>query len=188
MGAETMALLLDILVTAVSLAILFQHVWAVRGHFTSKHMTARAKIISLMVVVTSVLNLMLVWSRPQPAAAQLAGVAIEIASLVLFYGAIAASREARLRFAFDEEKPHGLVTLGVYRHVRHPFYTSYLAFWCGWAIAAWAPVAIVPVLMIGFLYALAARLEESKFAQTPMADDYAAYRSRTGFFWPKLVR
>lgn len=181
-----MAVLFDVLVTGVSLYILFQHVWAVRRHFTSTRMTGRAKFISAMVVLTAVLDLILIWTRAQPVPAQVAGMAIMIASLWLFRSAIAASREARLRFAFDEQNPHSLVTLGIYRHIRHPFYTSYLLFWAGWAVTTWAPIAIIPVLLIALLYALAARLEERKFEATPMAKAYADYRRRTGFFWPKL--
>lgn len=181
-----MQLILDIAVTAISLFILFQHVWALRGHFTSTRMTAPAKLISLMVVITSILFLVLTWTRQQPAAAQILGLALEIASLALFRGAITASRQARLRFAFDPDKPQGLVSDGAYRYVRHPFYTSYLIFWIGWAVTTWAVVAAVPVIVILVLYWAAARMEEKNFAASPLAADYEAYRRRTGFFWPRL--
>ena len=36
------------------------------------------------------------------------------------------------------------------------------------------------------IYVRAALGEEAKFSRTPMAAEYAAYRQRTGFFWPKF--
>jgi protein-S-isoprenylcysteine O-methyltransferase Ste14 len=179
---------LDVLAIIVFLYILFQHVWAVRGHFTSERMALPAKLISLMVVVTSLYFLYLTWTESQPAIAQTLGAAIGLASLQIFRAAIAASKQARLRFAFDEQKPHGLVVSGPYRHVRHPFYTSYLMFWTGWAIATWTSTAAVPVAIILVLYVLAARMEERNFAHSPLATEYADYRRRTGFFWPRLSR
>ncbi len=143
-------------------------------------------LISVVVSLTSVFFLILLWIDSQPVLAQLLGLFIELGGLLLFYAAIRASREARLKLAFDLENPHGLVTEGPYRYLRHPFYTSYLIFWIGWAIATWSAWALIPLIIIAVIYTRAALGEEQKFARTPMAEDYAAYRNRTGFFWPKF--
>ena len=79
-----------------------------------------------------------------------------------------------------------LVTSGPYRYVRHPFYTSYLIFWTGLALGTWSLWAVPVLIVMLVLYAVAARSEEGKFSRTEMSADYAAYRARTGMFWPKL--
>ena len=185
-GGETMELTLDVLATAVVVAVLAQYSWSMRGHFSSPGMPQGAMLITIVVLAATVLFLALQWMLPQPPLAVLVGVAVELASLVLFWAAIRASREARLRLAFDEENPDSLVTEGPYRYLRHPFYTSYLIFWVGWAIAVWSPWAALPLLAIVVIYVTAARDEERKFEKTALAGDYHAYKQRTGFLWPRL--
>ena len=96
------------------------------------------------------------------------------------------SRNAKLLAAFDEKLPHGLLKTGPYSVVRHPFYTSYLIQWIGWAIASWTLWSIIPVALMTTIYTLAAIDEEGKFARTEMADEYAEYVKSTGRFFPKL--
>jgi protein-S-isoprenylcysteine O-methyltransferase Ste14 len=109
-----------------------------------------------------------------------------LAGAALFWAAISASRKARLRFAFDPENPHSIVTGGPYRYLRHPFYTSYLLFWSGWAIAGWSAWTIVPVAIFAAIYVTAALAEEKKFSGTALAGDYEDYKMRAGFFWPRF--
>ena len=182
-----MEIALDILVSVVSLLIVGQFTWALRGHFTSTSMTRRAQLISLAVIVTTLGYFFLVWWQAQPATAQIIGVVVELGGLALFWAAISASRQAKLRFAFDDEHPHSLVTSGPYRRIRHPFYTSYLIFWIGWGIAAWSPWSVVAVVVMIALYAWAALTEERKFSATPLAGDYEAYKRQAGFFWPRIA-
>ncbi len=183
-----MQLALDIMVSAVSLAVVGCYTWSLRGHFASPKMPAGALLISAVVVVTSLFFLFLVWTQDQAMQPQLVGVLIEIAGAALFWSAISASRKARLSAAFDAVHPHSIVTGGPYRHLRHPFYTSYLIFWSGWAIAAWSAWTLLPVAIFAVIYVAAARAEEKRFSVTPLAREYEAYKSRAGFFWPKLGR
>lgn len=179
-------MLADVLVLAVSWITVGAYTWSVRGHFASEGMPRGAGFIALFVtghtIAFSVLTL--IWE--QPLAAQIAGLVLELAAGALFVSAIRASRQARLKFVFDPENPHGLVTTGPYARIRHPFYVSYVLFWLGWALALWTVWVIPSVIAFLVLYVQAARMEEAKFAGTPLADEYAAYRRRTGFFWPKL--
>jgi protein-S-isoprenylcysteine O-methyltransferase Ste14 len=179
-------LFLDLLATAVAIAVLAQYSWSMRGHFASSSMPPGAIVIAVVALISAAIMLMLQWALDQPAGAVLVGVALELASLLLFWAAIRASREARLRLAFDTENPDSLVTDGPYRYLRHPFYTSYQIFWSGWAIAVWSPWALAPLLAIVIVYVAAARGEERKFEKTALAGDYRAYKQRTGFFWPRF--
>jgi protein-S-isoprenylcysteine O-methyltransferase Ste14 len=181
-----MAYLLDLAVSLFSLFVVALYAWSLRGHFSSPRMPDGAKVISGLVVATTFLNLFLVWFRDQPAFVQIAGLALEIASAALFWWAIRASRKARLRFAFDPDNPDSIVSEGPYRYVRHPFYTSYLMFWSGWALSTGTVWAFIPVIAFVVIYVRAARDEERKFSRSPLASTYRAYQARTGFLWPKV--
>lgn len=183
-----MAIVLDLLVTVVGLAVFGQHVWALRGHFASDRMTSGARAISAGALASCLILLLLLWFGSQPAGAQAAGTVVMIASLVVFWAAVRASREAKLRFAFDQALPQSLVVMGPYRLVRHPFYTSYLMFWIGWAIATWSAWALAPVIVMTVMYTIAARYEEELLGNSAMSGAYAEYRQRAGMFWPKLWR
>jgi protein-S-isoprenylcysteine O-methyltransferase Ste14 len=181
-----MELVLDIIVSVVSLAVVAQYSWALKAHFNSPKMPAGTVMISVVVAATTLLYIALLWAGPQPPAATLVGLILQGFSLWLFWAAIRASRAARLKMAFDVQNPHALVTEGPYRYLRHPFYTSYLIFWIGLAIATWSLLALPSLCVIAAIYVAAALGEERKFARTGMSDEYAAYRQRTGFFWPRL--
>jgi protein-S-isoprenylcysteine O-methyltransferase Ste14 len=130
-----MAVLLDLVVTLVGFAVVAAYAWSLRAHFSSPAMPDGAKVITVLVIATAVAFTLLIWLGQQPVWLMLLGLALQLASAALFWRTVAASRTARLRFAFDPEGPRGLVTEGPYGYVRHPFYTSYLMFWTGWAIA-----------------------------------------------------
>lgn len=181
-----MELILDGLVTLVSGAVVGAYIWSVRNHFASDVMPSGARVIAAAVTASTIIMLALTWLVSQPLPAQLAGLAIQLFSVWIFYAAIQASRQARLRFVFDPEHPHSLVEQGPYRLVRHPFYLSYSIFWFGWAIATWSVFAIPSVIVLIWLYIAAARLEERNFEASPLSSDYAAYKARTGFFLPGL--
>lgn len=181
-----MDLVLDLIVSVVSLSVIAQYSWSLKAHFSSPRMPTGTVVISVVVLATAAIYTALLWIESQPWLASVLGLVIECLALWLFWAAIKASRAARLKMAFDVQNPHGLVTSGPYRYLRHPFYTSYLIFWIGWAIATWSPWSIIPLAVIVVIYVLAALGEEKKFSRTAMAEDYASYRAQTGFFWPRL--
>ena len=119
-------------------------------------------------------------------AAVLAGIMLYAGALGLFWWAVAANRTRPLSLAFSSDAPEHLVACGPYRRVRHPFYAAYSLAWLAGAVTTADASLFVPVVVMGALYVRAARLEEAKFAASPLADAYVAYRARTGMFWPSL--
>lgn len=92
-----------------------------------------------------------------------------------------------LDVAFTDRAPDALLTEGVYRVTRNPFYASYLIYWSAWIPASGGSwIAVAALVFFGAVYGLAARAEErvlaAKFGQT-----YADYKSRTGRFIPRLT-
>jgi protein-S-isoprenylcysteine O-methyltransferase Ste14 len=181
-----MGLTFDVLVTLAGVASLGLAAWSARGHFSSDKVPRGSIVISVVILLTVGFYFYLVWAHPQPVFPQLVGFVVMVAAIGLFFLTIGASRTARLRMAFDEGNPRGLVEEGPYRYVRHPFYVSYIVFFSAFALATWSLVAIGPVILLVVIYVLAARMEERLFAGTEMAGAYDAYRQRTGFFFPRL--
>ncbi|MGK6314537.1 methyltransferase family protein [Neorhizobium sp. DT-125] len=181
-----MQTIFDVVITITSLTIIGFYTWSLKNHFTSAGMTWKARLVSAGVILTAVLFLYLTWTGPQVLWAQVVGLILEIAAAALFWWAIWASRRASLRFAFDPTLPHGIVSEGPYRYLRHPFYSSYLMFWTGWAVACWSIWSPFPVIFFAILYVTAARMEERNFEASQLADEYRQYKRKTGFFTPRI--
>jgi protein-S-isoprenylcysteine O-methyltransferase Ste14 len=118
-----------------------------------------------------------------------AGIVMYIAAVAVFLSAIESAQRTRLQRSFvDHPLPDRLITDGAFKWVRHPFCTGYLL----GALAG--PVAIDHLVM--FLIALplvvisvsAAVREERVWLSGPRADEYRAYRRRTGMFIPFIGR
>ncbi|WP_165837583.1 methyltransferase family protein [Zavarzinia aquatilis] len=105
-------------------------------------------------------------------------------SAALYGWAILTTRRQRLSLAFSGDAPDFLLAEGPYRLIRHPFYTAYLLYWLGGTIAARQPLLLLAVGVMAAGFAWAALREEAKFAASPLAANYAAYRRRTGMFLP----
>ena len=106
-------------------------------------------------------------------------------ALALFVAAVRATKSTGLTVAFATDEPHILRVRGPYEYVRHPFYSAYLAFWTATALArpGWAPWLATAVFLAAYWHV--GRREEAKFARSPLAAAYAAYRRETGMFVPR---
>ena len=87
-----MHLLLDIVLTLLSIFIVFIHGRAAKTHFQSRVVPGGAKLLVTAVLVTLAVFLVLLWTNHAPVGAHLAALALEALSLWLFYRTIAASR------------------------------------------------------------------------------------------------
>lgn len=177
---------LELIICVFGFFIIGWHTWALKYHFDMPKAPPGVRVISTLVLLSAAFLSFLIFQFDQPQLPQWIGLAMLIVSFVLFLVTIRESRNAKLLAAFDEKLPHGLVKTGPYSVVRHPFYTSYIIQWAGWAIAAWNIWAIVPVVAMTATYYKAATDEEAKFASTPMAAEYAKFMKSTGRFFPKL--
>jgi protein-S-isoprenylcysteine O-methyltransferase Ste14 len=179
---------------ALSLALVtqFSFLWAIRRFFrTEGRPRAGMRAIAVLGGVSALAQIgLLAWRCIEPMAftgAQGAGLALFVVALVLFWSAVRANRERPLTLAFTDDAPEHLVVAGPYRYIRHPFYAAYLTAWLAGAFAAHEPALLLSVLVMGTLYAQAASVEERKFARSPLAAAYAAYRRHTGVFCPPLT-
>ncbi|MGA1871102.1 MAG: methyltransferase family protein [bacterium] len=112
---------------------------------------------------------------------------IELAGLIIsFIGAslsIVTLWSLRRSFSIMAEVRH-LVTTGMYRRIRHPLYMSEMLHAFGTAILASHSVALVIFLIAFTMEMIRAKIEERKFLR--LIPEYAEYKKRTGFLWPKF--
>jgi len=112
--------------------------------------------------------------------------ALFAAAFAMFLWALATNRRRPLSLAWSVDAPEHLVTRGPYRWVRHPFYLSYILAWTGAALVTAAPASAVVPAVVCLLFLGTARQEEEKFARSPLAAEYGAYRRLTGMFLPRI--
>ena len=128
--------------------------------------------------------LAVVWPAPASLVTAIAH-AMYAAALILFWWAARAHAHTPPSLAFSDDRPTHLVRTGPYRHIRHPFYSSYLLAWMAGAMLTSSWLGSVPVPVMLWLYVRAARLEEHKFLASTFGAEYEAYLSRAGMFWPR---
>jgi protein-S-isoprenylcysteine O-methyltransferase Ste14 len=126
-------------------------------------------------------------ASPVPPGRAAAALALLAGALGLFLWAAWTNRARKLGLAFAGAVPEHVQTGGPYALVRHPCYASYLLAFVGGAVAAGSPWLAPAVLAGALTYRRAARDEEARFAQSPLAAAYGRYAARTGMFLPRLL-
>lgn len=172
----------------IAIGFFLATVWAVRFHFSSQRPPLAFVALSLMSVASLGLYCDIVWRRPPMDWRLYATLGLFVAAVGLFGAAVAASRAAKLRLIFDKSAPTDLVKSGPYAFIRHPFYTSYMLFWLGCAIATLHSYNFAFFAVLIAMLTAGAIGEERSFETSPHAEAYARYRATTGMFWPRLWR
>jgi protein-S-isoprenylcysteine O-methyltransferase Ste14 len=128
------------------------------------------------------------WAAPGLAWLEAVGVAGLIASLALFQWAALSIRGLHFSYVFTTDVPAFLHTSGPYVYIRNPFYTSYLLAIVSTAVMFPSPATAATAVAMTVYFDMAARFEERKFHNSPLRDEFAAYKARTGRFLPRLSR
>ncbi len=153
------------------------------GVFPRMRLLAATGTISALLVIATVFRAGVLQARMGAA-----GMAMLVASQIVFWSAHRATRRRPLALAFTPAAPDALLEQGIYAIVRHPFYLSYTLTWLSAVVATGAaPMTVVATIVMCTQYLIAAHGEERGFARSSMRDQYADYCGRTGMFWPRLV-
>ena len=107
-------------------------------------------------------------------------------ALCIFVWAYLSMRKKRFTLIFSSDVPEEIVQSGIYRFVRHPYYTSYIIFYLGCILLARTWYVALPQVLLILTYVYAALGEESKITRSVRADLYRQYMARTGRFFPRL--
>jgi protein-S-isoprenylcysteine O-methyltransferase Ste14 len=118
-----------------------------------------------------------------------AGIVMYVAAVALFLSAIESAQRTRLQRSFiDHPLPDRLITDGPFRWVRHPFCTGYLLGALAGPVAIDHPGMFLITLPLVTLSVSAAVREERVWLAGSRAEEYRAYRRRTGMFIPFVGR
>jgi protein-S-isoprenylcysteine O-methyltransferase Ste14 len=116
------------------------------------------------------------------------GMLVTVGAIALIAATLATHRVPLALWHQDGEQntPMHIVTYGPYGWVRHPFYVSFILLLIGGALIA-RDVVTLAALPLGLLSLdWTARREEQKLLASSLANEYGAYRERTGRFVPRL--
>lgn len=84
------------------------------------------------------------------------------------------------------DAPVNIVTWGSYKHVRHPFYSSFIIAQIGTLIALPHALTLIGALGTLTILTITARKEEKKLSQSQFGAEYQAYMKKAGRFFPKI--
>jgi protein-S-isoprenylcysteine O-methyltransferase Ste14 len=189
----TLAISVGTITVGAVIAAYGSGVWGIYGHFlTANKPEPEMKFTSLLSLLGLLWFLFERWQRHAligtvGVGTDLAALALLALFMVLFWWAIATTRRRRLTLAFSKDQPAFVHMAGPYAWIRHPFYSSYILFWIATAIASASMLFwLMPIVMTG-LYWRAIRIEEAKFASSPVSLEYDAYRKRTGMLLPAHI-
>jgi protein-S-isoprenylcysteine O-methyltransferase Ste14 len=116
------------------------------------------------------------------------GAILAICSVVLYESARRVVSGRGFYSVLSGAVPSAVCTVGPYRYIRHPVYTSYLLAFLALVIAfPGLPGAAVFVGNLVF-FVFAAAQEERTIAHSPLAQAYASYRQVAGMFLPRFGR
>ncbi|WP_347259321.1 isoprenylcysteine carboxylmethyltransferase family protein [Rudaea sp.] len=159
---------------------------AIRSLFSREHgVDPRMKALQMAGVLSALVHVAtLAWIADTGLAQGLLAAIVYLGGLGIFFAARREIRAQPLTLAFSPDRPSHLVESGVYRWIRHPFYTAYALTWLGGLITVPNPPVAITSAMMWISYWCAARAEERKFEASPLRDEYRRYRQRSGMFWP----
>jgi protein-S-isoprenylcysteine O-methyltransferase Ste14 len=124
-------------------------------------------------------------SAPFPLLREGVAVLLSAGSLVLLALTRGNQRVRLSQWHLENDAPEMIVTWGPHGVVRHPFYVGYIL---GAGAACFVAPGFATLLLL--LYTVAAlaftaRREERRLLASALGAEYAAYRVRTGAFWPQ---
>ena len=113
-------------------------------------------------------------------AATLLALALAAASVTLYEWARRTVGRKHLHIGLTDRVPDAVIEAGPYRHLRHPFYLSYLVAFAAVALAMRSRLGTGVLLANTALFVVMALHDERVLARSPLAGPYADYRRRVG--------
>lgn len=114
------------------------------------------------------------------------GIAFSIIALVIYWVCVKSLGDFKLAVIHGNIESNKIYDRGIYKYIRHPFYTSYICCYLGLIICIPKLPVILSVGILLYIYLYAAYSEERHFLSSDTKVKYAEYRKKTGMFFPKL--
>ncbi len=115
------------------------------------------------------------------------GIALSSLALVIYWFSVRSIKGQKFHvISTTLEQESEIFTGGIYKWIRHPFYTAYFVCYIGVLITFSNLVNIVVIPTIIIIYYLEARKEELRLQQ--VSENYSDYSKVVGMFWPKIKK
>jgi protein-S-isoprenylcysteine O-methyltransferase Ste14 len=176
------------LLVAAAFAAFGSFAWGLKCHFRVEgEMPKRMRRLSGVSTAAFLLFIGVICLRGVAPGSGLAAMVLFLGSAALFWWAVRTTRSRPPAVAHTGNIPTLIHSDGPYAYVRHPFYLAYTLAWFGTAIGG-GPIQWIPAAVIIAWYYVTAREEETHFATSAVAADYAQYRARTGLILPRVLQ
>ena len=172
------------IVRTIAILVWIYHFWGAARTFSPAKGEHPSPAMYLFVIAITILISRLFNSRLETRLV-IPGLICFVASFVLFEWARRSVRGRYFSYIYSNDTPEFIWTSGPFAYIRNPFYTSYMLSYIGAAMMFPGLTAILVVVGMILFFFLAARLEERKFARSPLAREYEKYRQQTGRFIPR---
>lgn len=110
----------------------------------------------------------------------------QILCLISFWYLRNLIRSESFGLIFNNLTPKRVFQGGLFRFIRHPFYTTYIVSYGACALYFQDITSIVLWILVSLLYIKASFIEETLILQTEIGDQYLKYRDQAGRFFPKF--
>jgi len=109
-----------------------------------------------------------------------------VVRVVLFLGIIAIGSVliAKAHQLLFKNRPPGLVTTGVFAHVRHPMYLGIVLTYLGYVVGTSSLLTLIPWLLVVHLYVKMASYEERELEKR-FGEKYVEYKKRVPKWIPR---
>lgn len=114
-------------------------------------------------------------------------VILSVVSIALIAMTVGTHRVPLALWHQDNDAPAAIVTWGPYRHIRHPFYTSFLLVFMAAVLACPHTLTLVCLFYSFVALSVTAEKEEKRLARSEFGDEYRRYMSGSGRFFPRLM-
>lgn len=148
----------------------------IRDHFVSTRMPFQMTVISVAGLMNIGYFVVVILQKQSDISSFFLSLVLMGASYLVLTQALKETKDKKLTLAFDETLPDRIVTTGIYRIVKHPFYVSYTLFWLALIVATQSIVTVIITGVLVSIYVVAARREEAFLMGSEAGPEYAAYR------------
>ncbi len=109
---------------------------------------------------------------------------IQLICAVIFWTHSKIVKENGFTIVFSMDKPQRFVQKGLYKYIRHPFYSTYMLSYFSLSFIYLDLIGIISSFTILFLYYKGSLMEEEKFLNSDFSIEYSKYIKRSGRFFP----
>ncbi len=110
-----------------------------------------------------------------------------IISLIIFLISVRSTSNVKFQFIGSDKVPDKIVTTGIYKYIRHPFYLSYILAWIGDFISQPNSISASVTALTFAIYYKSAVAEERSILSSAHRERYLSYISRSGRLMPKFI-